>query len=75
MRLRNKVILTTFGLFMIEAILHYNQGKKECDCKKLPNPNEKKSFLPPTKSLIKLGLIVGAFSIINGLVIKEIRGN
>ena len=78
MKLRDKVILTTFGLFMVEAVIHYNQGKKECDCNKLPNAKElkdKKSFLPPTKSLIKLGLIVGVFSIINGLVIKEIRGN
>ena len=72
MKLRDKVILTTFGLFM-EAILHYNQGKNDCDCNK-PD-KQKKGFLPPTKSLIKLGLIVGAFSIVNGLVIKEIRGN
>lgn len=73
MKLRDKVILTTFGLFMVEAIIHYNQGKNDCDCNK--SEKDKKGFLPPTKSLIKLGLIVGAFSIVNGLVIKEIRGN
>ena len=71
MKLREKVILTTFGLFMIEAIMHYNQGKKDCDC---DNPKAKKSFIPPTKSLVRLALIVGAFSVINGIVIKEIEG-
>ena len=70
MKLRNKVILTTFGLFMVEAIMHYNMGKKDCI-----KPDTKKGFLPPTKSLIKLGIVVGIFSILNGLVIKEIRGN
>jgi hypothetical protein len=71
MKLREKVILTTFGLFMLEAIIHYNQGKKECDC---DSPKPKKGFIPPTKSLVKLALVVGAFSVINGIVIKEIEG-
>ena len=77
MKLREKVILTTFGLFMIEAVIHYNQGKKECDCTKLPTPKElkdRKRVIPPIKTLIKLGLIVGAFSVINGMVIKGIEG-
>jgi hypothetical protein len=71
MKLREKVILTTFGLFMIEAIFHYNQGKNDCKCEK---PKDKKRFLPPTKALIKIALIVGVFSLINGVVIKEIEG-
>ena len=70
MKLREKVMLTTFGLFMIEAIMHYNLGKKDCD---KPSVIEKKGFLPPTKSLIKLGLIVGVFSVINGLLIENIE--
>lgn len=68
MKLREKVILTTFGLFMIEAIMHYNQGRQDCVKK-----DEKKGFLPPTRSLIRLGVIVGVFSIINGIVIKQIE--
>jgi len=69
MEIREKVILTTFGLFMIEAIMHYNMGKEDCT-----KPETKKGFLPPTKSLIKLGLIVGVFSVVNGLLIKKIGG-
>ena len=69
MNLKNKIILTTFGLFMIEAIVHYNQGKNET------KKNEETSgFLPPTKSLIKLALIVGVFSVINGMLIENIEG-
>jgi len=70
MKLREKVVLTTFGLFMIEAIFHYNQGKDECNCDK---PEKKKGFLPPTNSLIKIGVIVAVFSVINGVVIKSIE--
>ena len=73
MKLREKVILTTFGLFMIEAIMHYNQGKDSCDCNK--PEKDKKGFLPPTNEIFKLGVIVAVFSVINGVVIKEIRGN
>lgn len=69
MKLRNKVILTTFSLFMIEAIMHYNMGKKDCKKKK-----ESKKWLPPTKSLVRLALVVGAFSVINGIIIKEVEG-
>jgi len=68
MTLKNKIVLTTFSLFMIEAIMHYNQGKNDTE-----KNQQKKGFLPPTKSLVKLGLIVGAFSIINGMVIEEIK--
>lgn len=68
MTLKNKIVLTTFSLFMVEAIMHYNQGKNDTE-KKV----EKKGFLPPTKSLIKLGLIVGVFSIINGVIIENLE--
>ena len=55
----------TFSLFMVESIMHYNIGRKEVD------PNYK-GFLPPAKTMIKLGAIVGVFSILNGVIIKEI---
>ena len=59
----------TFVLFMTEAIMHYNLGKKEAE----PfDEDEKDGFLPPPKTILKLGLIVGAFSVINGIVIKEL---
>ena len=56
--------VVTFALFMTEAIMHYNLGKKDGE-------SQEKGFLPPTKTMVKLGLIVGAFSIINGIVIKN----
>jgi len=68
MTLKNKIVLTTFSLFMIEAIMHYNQGKSDTEKNK-----ESKGFLPPTKSLIKLGLIVGAFSVLNGVIIEGLE--
>lgn len=68
MTLKNKIVLTTFSLFMIEAIMHYNQGKNDAEKKQ-----QKKGFFPPTRSLVKLGLIVGAFSVINGMIIEEIK--
>ena len=66
MKKRNKIALVTFGLFMTEAILHYNMGKRESE-----EQVTKKGFLPPTKSLIRIGLIVGAFSIVNSLILDD----
>lgn len=61
----NKISLITFSIFMAEAILVYNIGN---------NGNaEKKQFqLPPTNDLIKIGGVVALFSVINGLIIKNV---
>ena len=40
MTLKNKIVLTTFSLFMVEAIFHYNQGKKDTEQDK-----QKKGYL------------------------------
>ena len=57
--------LVTYGMFMTEALLHYNMG--------VHKDNDEKSFvLPPKKDFIKLGVMVGLFSILNGIVVKEI---
>ena len=71
MKLRDKVALTTFSLFMIEAIMHYNLGKDDCPCKE--GKQEEKKLLPPTRSLVHLALIVGVFSVINGVVVDSIK--
>ena len=63
-----KITLITFGLFMTEAILHYNLGSKE-----KPAPETKKGFLPPTNSLIKIGAIVAVFSVINSIATNSIK--
>ena len=51
MKTQNKIILTTFALFMTEAILHYNLGKDDEE-----KDQARDGFLPPTKSLIKIGV-------------------
>lgn len=67
-----KVVAVTFALFMTEAILHYNLGKDD-----MVDASEKHlkkgGFLPPPKSFIKLGVVVLAFSVLNGIIIKEIK--
>ena len=66
----NKIVLVTFGLFMTEAILHYNLGKKANVDINLPTI--KSGFLPPTKSLLRIGGIVLVFSLINSYAINKI---
>ena len=62
---------TTFGLFMIEAIMHYNMGKKYT---KDNNGKETKVLeLPEKNELIKLALIVGVFSVLNGVIINYVK--
>jgi hypothetical protein len=68
MKLQHKIMLTTFALFMTEAVIHYNFGKR--DCEKHPN---KKGLIPPPSALIRLGVVVGIFSVLNGKIIKEIK--
>lgn len=61
-----KIALVTFSLFMTEAILHYNIGKKD-----VIKERSKDGFLPPTNSLIKLAVTVGAFSVLNSMILKD----
>lgn len=62
---------TTFALFMIEAILHYNMGKNYT---KNNGEDEKGDFqLPDKKELLKLSLVVGIFSVMNGVIINEVK--
>ena len=61
---------TTFVLFMTEAIIHFNMKKKK---KKPKNQKEKDFKLPDTNELIKLSLIVGIFSVLNGVIVNEVK--
>jgi len=64
---------TTFVLFMTEAIIHFNMGKnhtKELEGE-VTNPNNFK--LPDSKELVKLALIVGILSIMNGVIVNEVK--
>jgi hypothetical protein len=59
-----KVGLITFSVFMTEAIIHYNLGVNK--------GKDKKGFvIPPTMDIVKLGLVVGAFSLLNGVLINK----
>ena len=54
---REKIMVVTFGVFMTEAVIHYNQG--------LNHDREIKKFeLPNGKALLGLMLTVGLFSVI-----------
>lgn len=55
----------TFGVFMTEAILHYNLGANRCK-------DDRKLGLPPTNDLIRLAVTVGIFSVLNGYIISKI---
>ena len=57
---------TTFALFMGEAIIHYNMGIQ----KDTPN---KKFQLPDKSELVKLSVIVGIFSVLNGVIINYVK--
>ncbi len=61
------VALVTFGLFMTEAILHYNLGVKSQKADSQPSLK-----LPPNKDLIKLAITVGVFSVLNGIIIGQL---
>ena len=52
----------TFTFFMGEAIIHYNMGQKA------DNPDHTYE-LPPLPQLVKMGLVVGGFSVLSGAVI------
>ena len=57
---------TTFALFMGEAIIHYNMGRKKSD-------PAHKFGLPTSSVLTRLALVVGIFSVLNGVVIEEVK--
>ena len=68
------IILITFSLFFIEALLHYNIGKNGNDC--IDSENHKyltlnsniKIHIPNYNEIINISLTVLSFSIINGII-------
>ena len=55
----------TFGVFMTEALIHYNMGMAKSE-------GGFKLRLPPPKELAKIAAVTGAFSIASGLIIKSL---
>jgi len=58
----------TFGVFMTEALIHYNMGMAKTD-------GEFKFRLPPAEELAKIAAVTATFSIISGLLIKSLPKN
>ena len=82
-----RVTLIVFLVFMVEAILHYNLGKRRVKSQKMNldgippeviqqfkdnNPQiYRDSIIPPTNDLIRLAIMVLVFSMISGYLIKR----
>jgi len=58
--------ISTFALFMTEGIIHYNMGVRADDPKK-------KFHIPKGHALGEIAIIVGIFSILNGVIVNEIK--
>jgi hypothetical protein len=56
----------TFGVFMTEAIIHYNMGMSRADGKF-------RLRLPPPGELAKIAAVTGAFSLASGILIRGIE--
>lgn len=56
----------TFGVFMAEAIIHYNMGRAGKD-------GAFRLKLPPPKELAKIALVTGAFSLTSGALIGSLE--
>jgi len=55
----------TFGVFMTEALIHYNLGVAEAEGKF-------RLRMPPPKELAKIAAVTGAFSILSDVLIKAL---
>ncbi len=60
----------TFGVFMAEAIIHYNMGAAK---DKTKNGERHHFQLPPAKELAKIAAVTGAFSIASGVLIGALN--
>ena len=55
----------TFGVFMAEALIHYNMGMAKSD-------GEFRLRMPPPQELAKIAAVTGAFSLASGLLIRQV---
>jgi hypothetical protein len=56
----------TFGVFMTEALIHYNMGKAQ-------NEEEFRFELPPPQELVKIAAVTGVFSLLSGVLIGVLQ--
>lgn len=64
------IIITgiTFGVFMTEALIHYNMGQAK-------GGEGFKLTIPPPKELAKIAAVTLTFSIATGLLVKALPKN
>jgi hypothetical protein len=55
----------TFGVFMTEALIHYNLGTAKAE-------GAFRLRMPPPKELAKIAAVTGAFSILSGVLIRSL---
>ena len=60
----------TFGVFMAEALIHYNMGRAKEDRKMGKEPHFE---LPPPKELAKIAAVTGVFSVASGVLIESLN--
>lgn len=58
-----KITVITFLVFMVEALVHYNQGLKK------NNPELDQFVIPDNKQLGRIAITVLAFSVVTSLLI------
>ena len=56
----------TFGVFMAEALIHYNMGQAKAGGKF-------ELRLPPPKELAKIAAVTGVFSLVSGAMIGQLE--
>ncbi len=56
----------TFGVFMTEALIHYNMGMAKAE-------GGFKLRLPPPKELAKIAAVTGTFSVVSGILIGTLE--
>ena len=66
MRDRDIVALVTFALFSTEAYAHYLVAKNE-------GKEKFKFYLPTLDTTIKNIAVVGTFSILNGILVEQVK--
>ena len=60
----------TFGVFMTEALIHYNMGRMKEEKAK---GGQAQFQLPPPKELAKIAAVTGAFSVVSGVLISALN--
>jgi len=56
----------TFGVFMAEALIHYNMGMAKAE-------GGFKLRMPPPKELAKIAAVTGTFSILSGALVNTME--